>query len=268
MNVYPYVYKCTHKSTSEFYFGFRKANKLSAELDLGLIYKTSSKLVKSNFTNYDYEVLAIFYNSQDAHDFEQKLITESWGDPLLLNKSYGGNPPTNKNLVVVKDKSGNIFRVTTNDPRYAAGELIFHQTSRSISDKHKKNISLSQKNWVTVKDAETGVGARVHKNDPMMHTYIGINCGSKRTKETKKRQSDSAKMACLSRPVTLVSRLSDRKVMRLSEFNRYLNDKKTKSSPKILCSRLSDRKVMSVNHLHRTKESYLQLNHLAKSAKT
>ena len=264
MNIYPYVYKCTHKSTSEFYFGFRKANKVPAELDLGLVYKTSSKIVKPNFDSYNYEILAVFYESQDANDFEQDLIKEYWGHPLLLNKSFGGNPPTNKNLVIVKDSAGSVFRVSVNDPRYISGELKFHQSGRPISETHKKNISDSQKNWVTVKDSETGVGFRIHKDDPTLSNYIGINCGSKRSKETKKLQSKSAKLAAITKHITYVSRLIDKKVMRLMEFNRWVNNKKTNAPAKLLCSRLSDRKVMTVNHLNRTRQSYLKLAHLQK----
>lgn len=264
MNIYPYVYKCTHKTTSEFYFGFRKANKVPAEFDLGLIYKTSSKIVKPNFVNYNYEILAVFYDSQDANDFEQDLIKEYWGNPLLLNKSYGGNPPTNKGVVTVRDTEGNRFRVSINDPRYISGELVSFQTGIPISESHKKNISESQKNYITVKDSETGIGTRLHKNDPSLSNYVGINCGRKRSKETKKLQSKSAKLAYKTKHITYVSRLVDRKVMRLMEFNRWINGKKTNTPPKLLCSRLSDRKVIVVNHLNRTRASYLQLAHLQK----
>jgi hypothetical protein len=269
MNIYPYVYKCTHKTTSEFYFGFRKANKVPAEFDLGIVYKTSSKIVKPNFDNYNYEILAVFYESQDANDFEQNLIKEHWGHPLLLNKSFGGNPPTNKNLVVVKDSTGVMFRVSVNDPRYISGELVSFQTGKCISESHKKNISNSQKNWITVKDNKTGIGFRIHKDDPTLSNYVGINYGSKRSTETKKLQSKSAKLACVTKHITYVSRLIDKKVMRLMEFNRWVNDKKTNVPAKLLCSRLSDRKVMTVNHLNRTRQSYLQLAHLQKKmAKT
>lgn len=43
MNIYPYVYKCVHKTTGQFYFGYRCANKLPAEIDLPK-YKTSFKI--------------------------------------------------------------------------------------------------------------------------------------------------------------------------------------------------------------------------------
>ena len=42
----PYVYKITHKETNQFYIGFRCANKVQANLDLGFKYFTSSKAVK------------------------------------------------------------------------------------------------------------------------------------------------------------------------------------------------------------------------------
>ena len=90
MKTLPYVYCCTHKITKDFYFGFRSNNKTAAEFDLGIKYFTSSKYVKSNFSNFDYEVIAIFFDPTSAYEFEQSLIIEHWGNPKLLNLNYGG----------------------------------------------------------------------------------------------------------------------------------------------------------------------------------
>jgi len=87
MKVLPYVYKLTHKETNEFYIGVRYGNTYPANLDLGIRYKSSSKVVKPRFGEFNYEVLAEFFDKEDAIDFEQHLIEENWSDPLILNKA-------------------------------------------------------------------------------------------------------------------------------------------------------------------------------------
>ena len=91
----PYVYICTHKNSGEFYIGYRCANvnhNRFSHLDLPL-YKTSNPKIKKSFIEYSWQIVAEFFNSADAYDFEQELINNHWGDPLLLNEScYYGKP--------------------------------------------------------------------------------------------------------------------------------------------------------------------------------
>lgn len=89
--VHPYVYLLTHPITGEFYIGVRSANKIPSNLDLP-IYKTSSSYVKPRFDEFEWIIIAEFFNKEDAYDFEQQMISESWGNPLLLNKAcHHGN---------------------------------------------------------------------------------------------------------------------------------------------------------------------------------
>lgn len=85
--IYPYVYVCTHRITGHYYIGYRSANLIPSDLDLPK-YKTSSLIVKPNFENYSWQILAEFFNGDDAYDFEQQLISEHWADPLLLNEQH------------------------------------------------------------------------------------------------------------------------------------------------------------------------------------
>lgn len=91
MNIYqstevrPYIYICTHKTTGEFYIGYREANKVISQLDFPK-YKTSSKIINPNFNDYFWIIYAEFSNGLDAYDYEQQLIFENWNNPLLLNK--------------------------------------------------------------------------------------------------------------------------------------------------------------------------------------
>lgn len=87
MKTLPYVYKLTHKETGEFYFGVRYGNTYPAEFDLGKRYRTSSKIVKPRFNEFNYEILKEFNDSISAIEYEKILIEEHWNDPLILNKA-------------------------------------------------------------------------------------------------------------------------------------------------------------------------------------
>jgi hypothetical protein len=86
--VLPYVYRLTHRTTGQFYIGFRCANKLPSSRDLGKIYFTSSKFVKSNFLEFDLFIIAEFFDKDSAYEFEQKIIKENFDHPLILNKHW------------------------------------------------------------------------------------------------------------------------------------------------------------------------------------
>ena len=96
MNIYPstqakpYVYICTHRGTQNFYIGYREYNVALGKpstTDLPT-YRTSSKHVRSNFDQFDWQIIAEFNNGEDAYLFEQQLIQQHWGNPLLLNEQY------------------------------------------------------------------------------------------------------------------------------------------------------------------------------------
>lgn len=89
--ILPYVYRLVHKETGQYYFGYRSKNVslgIKSIDDLGVKYFTSSRNIRKSFTEYNYEVLVEFFTIDDAYDFEQDLIRDHWGDPLLLNKHY------------------------------------------------------------------------------------------------------------------------------------------------------------------------------------
>jgi hypothetical protein len=88
MKVLPYVYELKHKTTGEFYFGFRRANTAPALDDLGKAYFTSSKYVTPRFDEFEFYVIAEFFDENDAYWFEQSLIEENWKNSLLLNRKY------------------------------------------------------------------------------------------------------------------------------------------------------------------------------------
>lgn len=85
----PYVYMGIHKETGQFYIGSRTTKKLKLPPEQDLIkYRTSSKYVKPIFDQFDWYIIAMFFDREDCYNFEQELIYENWNNPLKMNKSY------------------------------------------------------------------------------------------------------------------------------------------------------------------------------------
>src|ERR1035437_2862335 len=86
--VSPYVYWLTHKITGQFYIGYREANLIPSDQDLP-IYKSSSDTIdKLGFENFDYQILAEFFDGDSAYDFENRTIEANFYDALCLNGHY------------------------------------------------------------------------------------------------------------------------------------------------------------------------------------
>jgi hypothetical protein len=89
--ILPYVYLLTHKTTKQYYFGYRSANKVPSTSDLGKKYFTSSKTIKElGFENFEITILAEFFTKHDAFEFEFQLIQDNIDDKLNLNKALKG----------------------------------------------------------------------------------------------------------------------------------------------------------------------------------
>lgn len=88
--VLPYVYWLTNRESGQFYVGSRTTMKLSTPSHLDLPqYQTSSDHVKElGFENFDWFIVAEFFNGDDAYWHEQKLIKEHINNPLCLNKHF------------------------------------------------------------------------------------------------------------------------------------------------------------------------------------
>jgi hypothetical protein len=87
----PYVYMGVHPVTGEFYVGSRTAKDITySHLDLRK-YKTSSQNVKHRFNEFEWSIVAEFFTGNDAYDYEQELIYNTWNNPLSLNETcyYG-----------------------------------------------------------------------------------------------------------------------------------------------------------------------------------
>ena len=182
--VKPYVYMCTHKKSKQFYIGYREQNVVlnrTSSTDLP-VYKTSSKVVRPIFDQFDWQIVAEFFTGIDAFNFEQQLILENWGNPLMLNKQYrlpsgevafksqkgcnkGRKNPflSERNKTVVPWNKG----LTKEDPRVAS-------YTKPKSQKFKEIVSSAKKEWHKVHSV---AGA----NNPMFgvvrERFVCKHCG-------------------------------------------------------------------------------------------
>jgi len=83
--ILPYVYRLDNPITGEFYIGYREANTEPAHIDLPK-YRTSAPKVKESFAQFEWYIVAEFFDGDSAYDFEQLCIHENWNNPLLLNQ--------------------------------------------------------------------------------------------------------------------------------------------------------------------------------------
>lgn len=87
----PYVYMGTHRITNEIYIGYREKhtqNNVPSSDDLGNRYFTSGKISKAQFAEFNWTIIAEFFDPIDAYWYEQELIESLWTNPLLLNARY------------------------------------------------------------------------------------------------------------------------------------------------------------------------------------
>jgi len=148
MTILPYTYKLIHKQTGQFYFGYRSANKVPASQDLGVIYFTSSKIIKPIFNEFDYLILAEHETGELAYKEEQLLIEQHWGNPLLLNRAYHKQNKTafrNKGHAKENRKKfgrpGKTQAPLTPEQRAKQLEGLARIKGRKLSEEHRKKLS-------------------------------------------------------------------------------------------------------------------------------
>ena len=166
--IYPYVYRLDHPTTNEFYIGFRSANKVPSEQDLGFKYFTSAPKVKSIFNEFKINIIAEFFNPDDAYDHEQYLIYCNLGNPLMLNRmchykskyryTTAGTPHSEETKTKMKDAAKNRAPVT-DETRERLSIALKGKKHRTRTDEHKKNLSIVAQNrseeekqrWATIR---------------------------------------------------------------------------------------------------------------------
>lgn len=129
--ILPYVYMGIHKTTKQFYIGYRenKNRKLPSHLDLQK-YRTSSTTVKPMFDEFDWFIIAEFFDGVDAYEFEQLYIQENIKNPLIINKIYY--------------TSGKQFRVQFHSEE-TKSKISKAQLGIPKSEEAKRNMSIAHK---------------------------------------------------------------------------------------------------------------------------
>lgn len=211
MNIYastkamPYVYMCIHKETGKFYIGYRAKNvKLNKPSQIDFPeYRTSSKLVKPNFDNFVWYIIAEFYDENSAYDFEQQLIYEHWGNPLLLNNVCHYNKSRFKNPGGVP---------CSDEKKRRIGEAnAIKLLGLTRSDEFKQKISKASKGRThsqETKDKLSKIVTEAHKKNPRKWSdeskrkLSDSNKGKTLSEEHKKKISDAKRERDILRPIS------------------------------------------------------------------
>lgn len=185
----PYVYRLDHRETGEFYIGYRAANKVPAEQDLGIKYFTSSKyIIEIGFDKFRHEIIAIFFDANSAYDFEQEYISEVFKDPLCLNKHYqnknGQGRYKNTHNYTVEDKQRISDRMTgrTKETYPHLAEAGKKRQGRTIASGDQGAITRSNKLKGRTKENDASHASQAKKMsktfrlvDPQGDIHIGQN---------------------------------------------------------------------------------------------
>lgn len=163
-----FIIQRKHRLTKQFYIGYREKNTVPSDQDL-VKYRTSSKIVKPAFDQFDWIIVAEFFNGNDAYAFEQELINTYWGNPLLLNKHchYNQTPfkscKGKKGPMIGKVAAKNALTgesvgvVSLNDPRLASGEIVNSKCGNKQSKQTvEKRLANTDKNKLRSMLGKTG----------------------------------------------------------------------------------------------------------------
>lgn len=193
----PYVYMCIHKDSGQFYIGYRIKNvelNKPSHIDFPE-YKTSSKVVRPDFENFTWHIVAEFYDNESAYDFEQQFIHENWNDPLLLNNSCYFNKSRFRNpggIPCSEEKKRKIG---------AANKIKLAGIIRTEEFKLKTSkASTGRKHSQETKDKLSKIVAEEHKRNPRKMSEEAkrklseTNKGKTLTDEQKKQISEAKRL--------------------------------------------------------------------------
>jgi hypothetical protein len=176
--MYYYVYRLEHIETNQFYIGSR-LSKVHPSLDS---YMGSMKTWKPDKTKLRKIIIKNdFDNRKDTIEYESLLIKENISNPLNENYHIPSERFVTDGRLTVKNKFGETFSVSINDPKYISGEYVAFFTGVNI-------------NKVPVRDIN-GNKFLISKDDVryISGELIPLSKGRKHSDETKEklRHSDS-----------------------------------------------------------------------------
>ena len=190
-----YFYKITNKINGKFYYGVHSTNDLNDGY-MGSGYGIRNAINKYGIENFTKEYLRFFDNREEMFLYEQQMVTKDLTkDPMCYNLTTGGKGGGKEGIVVTKDKSGNIFVVSTDDPRYLSGELKHNTSGFAVVKDENGNtfqISIDDPNYhkythinkgKAIVIGENGTPIRISIDDPNYHKYTHINKGKVMAKD-------------------------------------------------------------------------------------
>jgi hypothetical protein len=177
---YHYFYKITNNLNGYFYYGVHNTNNLEdGYMGSGTRLKYAYQIF--GIENFSKEILKFFNTAEDAFKYESEIVTEELTRRIdCYNIQQGGIYSNTLGLATVRDKFGNCFDVSVNDPRYLSGELVGITKGRvNVKDKNGKFMQVQKddprylsgelvgctKGIVVVKDKDNNI-LLVQKDDP------------------------------------------------------------------------------------------------------
>lgn len=163
MKTYYTIYKITNTINEMFYIGKHETNCLEDDY-MGSGTYLRRAIEKYGRENFAKEVLYNFETKEEMDNKEVEIVNEEFvgrGDTYNLTLGGEGSWYHCKGKITVKDKTGNIFHVDVNDPRYVSGDL--------------KGINCG---WIVTKD-KFGNCFRVKNTDNRLKSgeLMGVNNG-------------------------------------------------------------------------------------------
>lgn len=187
----PYVYIGEHRETGQCYIGFRCANTVPAEQDLGTCYFTSSETVKPIFHEFDWHIVGEYDSKEDAIDQETQLIREFIKNGLLLNKHasgrfYNSKPHSEETKRKMSEaQKGKPRQEITAETR---AKISATHKGRKRSPEHQAKLNNSHRGRKLSEETKAKISEKVKgkPRPPELVRQIALsNTGKKRSEETK-----------------------------------------------------------------------------------
>lgn len=177
----PYVYMGIHKETGQFYIGSRTSKKIKLPPEQDLIkYRTSSKIVKPIFDQFDWYIIAMFFDPIDCYNFEQELIHNNLDNSLLINMSC---------YYEYKSFFSRSGQIVSNDTKL---KMSVAKLGKKFTEEHKNKIKIANTGRIIPQHI---LDARKQSRQPMSDEAKNkirmFNLGKKLSNETKLKMSHS-----------------------------------------------------------------------------